>query len=270
MQRLIRELCALDIPGDVTDKCSIWGIFGYMRTIVALCAFVGAVLPLTPALSAGTASGSTTVARYTFDGWSQGSTVVADDTGAGRGLTVLSRNGGTLGSVPHDGGTAIAFPGRCTTAGCPRAILEGGDDPRLDTGAANLSYGASVLLRPDQVADGENIMQKGVSRSSSMWKLQVDGAAGRPTCVLVGRGSTRHYIARSAVGVADGAWHRIACDRRNGRLTISVDGVHRGSVAVGSKVWLANDSPLRIGGKNVADSNDQYFGALDDVWVSRG
>src|SRR5213076_3164477 len=77
-------------------------------------------------------------------------------------------------------------------------------------------------------------------------KSQVDGYAGRPSCAVGG------YLARSAVSIADGRWHDVMCERSDGWLTISVDGVPRGRVAVPAAAAIGNDLPLRIGGKGLA------------------
>lgn len=108
-------------------------------------------------------------------------------------------------------------------------------------------------------------MQKGYASSPGQWKLQVDGYAGRPSCVVGG------YLARSAVSIADGRWHDAVCERSDGWLTISVDGVPRGRVAVPAAAAIGNDLPLRIGGTGLAAANDQFHGALDDLFfASRG
>jgi hypothetical protein len=72
-------------------------------------------------------------------------------------------------------------------------------------------------------------VQKGYAAGpGGEWKLQVDGYAGRPSCVLVGAGSPVIHLAVAGRSVADGRWHRLG----------------RG--------------------------NDQFHGAVDDVFVATG
>ncbi|MDP9798430.1 hypothetical protein J2S43_006942 [Catenuloplanes nepalensis] len=211
------------------------------------------------------APGPVTV-RYTFDG------------GAGRqfldvtgryGMRTRTAVGGALRLARHGGGWAAAFPSRCTALpqNCPRAILEGGDPVTLNPGLRRLRYGASVMMRPTDTADGANVVQKGFSvGGGTQYKLQVDGLAGRPSCVVAS--PARIYRVVAPVRVADGRWHAVACVRAGGALSINVDGVARGSTRLPARLSIANPEPLRIGGKSVTANNDQYAGQVDDVYVT--
>jgi len=114
------------------------------------------------------------------------------------------------------------------------------------------------------------VVQKGYSTTSSQWKLQVDGLAGRPSCVLVDVHKPAIRIATGTVSVADGRWHGLACRRTGTALTVLVDGVPRGSTGVPARLAVANERPLSIGGKGAFADNDQFNGALDNVWVEIG
>ncbi|AGL14196.1 hypothetical protein L083_0686 [Actinoplanes sp. N902-109] len=221
------------------------------------------------ARSTGTAATGTLVALYTFDGGRAGS--IRDDSGNGHTLTLVSGNGGTVSAVPHRSGQAIRFPAKCTTtaSACPHAALRSATSPQLNPGTRALAYGASVLLAHSQTTKGQNILQKGYSTSSSQWKLQIDGTAGFPSCVLVGA-NPGIKIVRSTVSVADGHWHTVECRRRSTSFTVLVDGVVRGTREVSAKLSIANQRPLSIGGKGAYADNDQFQGILDDVWVRVG
>jgi hypothetical protein len=173
--------------------------------------------------------------------------------------------------VTHGTGRAIAFPARCaaTATTCARVILEGGDDADLDPGTSAFRFGATVRATPAQIGAGANVMQKGVANTESQWKMQI-GQRGRPSCVLVGRGSTRIYLVRASVRVTDGAWHSVACRRAGGTLTILVDGTARGSTPVPSTVSVANALPLRVGGRNLTARADRFGGSVDDVYAVLG
>ncbi|OJF14421.1 LamG domain-containing protein [Couchioplanes caeruleus] len=49
-----------------------------------------------------------------------------------------------------------------------------------------------------------------------------------------------------------------------------VDGRCRGSTTVPATLSVSNTIPLSIGGKGAYRDNDQFPGALDDVWVAIG
>jgi hypothetical protein len=72
---------------------------------------------------------------------------------------------------------------------------------------------------------------------------------------------------RSTVPVTDGKWHKILCGRTGGALTVSVDGVNRGSLAIPATLSITNTLPLRIGGPNFTTTSDMFHGAVDDVYA---
>ena len=207
-------------------------------------------------------------ARYTFNGRA-GS--IIDESGHGHTLAVVSGHGGAVRSVVHGQGTALAFPPRCATAGaCPHVALQTPSSADLNPGTRDIAYGADVLLAPGQTSKGQNIVQKGYSATSSQWKLQIDGVAGRPSCVLVDDKKPAIRMVTSSVSAADGRWHALECERIGTTLTVLVDGVARGSTTVPAKLSVTNSRPLSIGGKGAFADNDQYNGALDNVWVEIG
>lgn len=169
-------------------------------------------------------------------------------------------------------GHGVAFPSPCplsVTATCPKAIIQVDDDVALDPGPADYEWGASVLLEADETSKGSNIVQKGFSvGGGSQWKLQVDGANGHPSCVIVGQGESTIHDVYADVTIADGAWHDVSCRRDAGKLVISVDGKKRRSAPIPKDLTISPAGPVRIGGKSLKPNNDQFFGTLDDVYVS--
>ncbi len=152
----------------------------------------------------------TVVARYPFD--RRGTAAMYDTSGYGHTLRSRTGEGGAARSVVHGPGLALAFrrsapapPARQWS--CRRA------PPRTSTRYGRVSFGASVLMFADQTDAGENVLQKGYSATGGQYKLQVDGTAGRPSCVMVDSRRSVIRLVRSAVSVADGAWHRIECRR---------------------------------------------------------
>lgn len=172
--------------------------------------------------------------------------------------------------VDRDGVRAVEFPDPCDLGPrCRRQILEVPDFDAANPGTGDFSLGARLSVRRDDIRDGANILQKGFSTDGEgQWKLQVDKQDGLPSCVLVPSGSQAGYTVKSELDVADGDWHVIECGRSAREWWIDVDGV-RSSEQLPSGVRVSNDSPIRIGGKNVAENADPFFGLIDEVWMSR-
>jgi hypothetical protein len=206
--------------------------------------------------------------RYTFDEGLAGPVRDAEGTLS---LRVRTANGGSLATTPHGGGLAVRFPEPCpvyATQRCQRAVLQSGPAGVLNPGRAPFRFGASIQLAPNETSNGANILQKGYSVGDSQFKLQVDGRDGRPSCVLVGHGSRRIYVALSSLTVADGRWHTIECSRGDALLTIAVDQKTHGQTAIPPSLSIVNSGPLCIGGKGLSVNNDQFTGAIDDVFVT--
>ena len=209
------------------------------------------------------------VARYTFDS----SGAIVDSSGRGHTLSLVAGHGGTVRSIVHGTGYALAFPAKCTAKAartCPHAVLQARGAADLNPGNRPIAYGASVLLAKSQTTDGQNVVQKGYSATSSQYKLQVDGMAGRPSCVLVDDLKPTIRLVRSSVSVADARWHALECRRDGSAFTILVDGVTRGTMTIPVGLSVDNKGPLSIGGKGASRDNDQFQGALDNVWIRIG
>jgi Concanavalin A-like lectin/glucanases superfamily len=233
------------------------------------------VVPAAPGAAAtavaAPAAGPVVVARYTFDAGASPAGRVAENSGRGLPLTVRSAGGGAVRFLAAKTGRYAAFPARCAAGKtCARALLEAAGDADLNPGTRPFRWGASVSVTRAQVAGSSNVMQKGIASTDSQWKMQIGATHGRAQCVVVGRGSATAYVVRSTVAVADGKWHRIECRRAGVALTVSVDGVNRGRIAVPSALSIANTLPLRVGGPNFNTSSDMYHGYLDDVYATLG
>jgi concanavalin A-like lectin/glucanase superfamily protein len=207
--------------------------------------------------------------HYAFDG---GLTDPVLDAAGLLPLHIATAAGGTFTLVDHNGGGAVQYPVLCAHYGapdCQRAIFESDEVSWLSPGQRPIRYGISVLLASSQTSHGENLLQKGFSTTgSSQFKVQIDGQAGDPSCVMVGGGSDAQiHVALSSISVADGRWHAIECDRKAELLTVSVDGVVTGSTILPEDLSVENTAPLRIGGKGTSPNNDQFNGAVDDAFV---
>jgi Concanavalin A-like lectin/glucanases superfamily len=210
------------------------------------------------------------VARYAFD---PATGTVADNSGHGHTLTVITGHGGAVRTIAHGTGRALAFPGKCTMTvkrRCPHVVLQARSAADLNPGTRPVAYGAAVRLARNQTTKGQNVLQKGYSATTSQYKLQVDGIPGRPSCVLVDDRKPAIRLVRSSVSVADGTWHAIECRRSGAMFSILVDGIVRGVLAIPAGLSVRNGGPLSVGGKGASANNDQFQGALDNVWVRIG
>lgn len=218
----------------------------------------------------GTASASPViVAQYDFDG---GTASLRDQSGKGHTMSLVASHGGALKAVIHGQGRGIEFPPKCAAKAkiCPHVVLQTPDSADLDPGTRPIRFGATVRLARTQTSKGQNVVQKGYSKTSSQYKLQVDGIPGRPSCVLVDDKKPTIKLVRSSVTVADGDWHAVECRRSGSAFSIVVDGVTRGSLTIPAALSVTNNRPLSIGGKGAYQDNDQFQGAIDDVWVRIG
>ncbi|MEU4220770.1 LamG-like jellyroll fold domain-containing protein [Actinoplanes sp. NPDC026623] len=243
--------------------------------LIAITVASALAVTATPALAANAAPvaapAPVTVARYNFDAGTATASRIVDTSGRGTSLTIRTADSG---KVAFSGTTDkyASFPVACaeTATVCPRAILEGTDDADLDPGTQRFRWGASVRVAMAQVTGSTNVVQKGVSDTESLWKMQVGGNHGKASCVASGQGVSQVYLVRSSVSVADNAWHDIMCQRSGAALSIYVDGTERGTTAIPATLSIANSMPLRIGGPNLNIKSDLYHGALDDVYARLG
>lgn len=208
------------------------------------------------------------VARYTFDTAAEGT--VTDDSGHGHTLVSSVGHGGRVRLADRLAGRAADFPARCAGRKCPHAVLQTPDAPELNPGAGPIRYGATVRLTKKETGSGQNIVQKGYSASGSQFKLQIDGAAGHPSCVFADATVHAIHVALSDVSVSDGVWHKLECRRDGATLSILVDDVLHGTTVLPAALSVVNTVPLSIGGKGNGLDNDQFHGTLDDVWIARG
>ena len=243
-----------------------------------LCAGVVAVFAA-PMLSSSGAAAGTDRLRIGFDGDVSAaqrlgnSAPVADTSGQGNNGVVKTANKGQVGRVADATGIVADFPNACSKEPCPNALIQIADRASLDPGTSPFEWGARVLLQQYETADGQNVVQKGTwGQPGGQWKLQIDKAAGIPSCVVSGKvpatGAERRTVLKASISVADGTWHTLVCRRTGAGLEIAIDGVVRGSRAMPS-VMLNSAAPVTIGAKSVKpNDNDQFQGMLDDVFMT--
>ncbi|MEV0898253.1 LamG domain-containing protein [Actinoplanes sp. NPDC049802] len=205
------------------------------------------------------------LAGYDFDGprpWD-------DVSRHGHHLTPFGGNRARPRRVPHGAGRAVQFPRPCDREPCPRLILRVPSTPALNPGAAPFSYGATVRLSARDTTAGQNVLQKGYAAEGSQYKLQIDGRRGHPSCVMRGEDSRAIHVALAPIGVADGDWHRLECRRTRTDLILLVDGSPHAAVRIPPGLRVDNAMSLNIGGKSAHAHNDQFHGAVDDIFLSK-
>lgn len=209
--------------------------------------------------------------RYRFDSVSNPVTTVVDNSGKGHTGTVLAANGGEVVPVAGADGLGVQFPQVCTGSGCPLAVISAADAADLNPGTAPFTFGAKVRLTLDDLTTdhGSNIVQKGLY-NTAQWKLQIDDAAtGQPSCVVRTDGGANAIKVKSPVGVADGTWHKVSCQRTSSELIILIDNVPQNSKPIPADYDISPiGEEVRIGAKSAGKNNDQYHGALDDVYFN--
>ncbi|WP_298801726.1 LamG-like jellyroll fold domain-containing protein [uncultured Pseudokineococcus sp.] len=193
------------------------------------------------------------------------------DDGAGGAGTLRTARGAAVTARTVDGVPALRLAQVCRTAlqACPRALVEVAGSEDVDPGRADFSLTAQVHLEPWRTSDGANVVQKGWNwGGAGQYKMQVDGRAGKPSCVVVGTGTTKTYRAVARESVADGMWHELGCRRTGDRLEVLVDGEVARSTAIPARLSISNDSVVRVGAKGLGGVDvDQFPGHIGRVTV---
>ncbi|WP_134767275.1 hypothetical protein [Nocardioides sp. 1609] len=194
-------------------------------------------------------------------------------------------DGGRLGRAPGPDGAAdgaIDFPDFTTDPEYPRAVvrLRPADPGDLDPGSADLVWGATVRIdavsKGSAVDNGDNIIQRGLSSDSVIFKAEVDGD--RPACLL--RGDAGELIVRADLVMDPSHWYTVQCRRSGDTLTVFVldhdtDETTARQVAgpVGAVAFADPTVPVTIGGKLshegsiIASSTDQFNGLMSEPYV---
>ncbi|GAA1594591.1 hypothetical protein GCM10009789_55800 [Kribbella sancticallisti] len=210
--------------------------------------------------------------RWKFDSVSAVVTTVVDDSGKGHTGTAVTANGGQVTALApgRDGiGQAVQFPGVCSGT-CPRALISSPDAADLNPGTALFTYGAWVNVTLAELGSdhGSNIFQKGAS-NTSQWKLQLDDAGGKPSCVVREAGGANALKVTALTGVADGNWHKVSCQRTATTLQILIDNNYSNSGLLASTFVIdPTGMPATVGARSTGTNGDQYHGRLDDVYFN--
>jgi hypothetical protein len=184
-------------------------------------------------------------------------TRVVDASGHKHGGLVMT-HGGRLTAKPGVIRRGAQFPHN------GRAIVQIPSRKGLNPKHREFIFGASLRVGHRQAATGSNIVQKGFyNQTGGQYKLQL-AAGGVPVCVIFGDAGRVKAVAHR--GVANGHWHRVSCARTSTGVTVWIDGKRAGTVN-GLTGGIANDAPVKVGGKKLSAGNKQFRGRVDNVYL---
>ena len=211
-------------------------------------------------------------------------------SGDGQALTVRSRPGQ---------GNAIDFPGVDDSTSGDRAVVKVvdkdlTDGDALSPGTGNFTLTADFKLDADSQADGgNNLMQRGLAKSSDQFKIQVDVINNRlwPACAVGQKvdGIWETAAVTSSRAVLPDAWYQVRCRRTAHALALTIysiaaDGTlsvwassQQSGIPTFDLTWplAASAAPMSVGGKlrptGVIESpSDQFNGVVDNVLLRLG
>ncbi|QLQ09798.1 MAG: hypothetical protein HZY75_04705 [Nocardioidaceae bacterium] len=201
-------------------------------------------------------------------------------------IAIATLSGGAIEAVPgpqSGDDQAIRFPAFSSADDYPRAVIavtNAGEQDALTPAASDFSFGAEFTLDPistskvpQNVDNGDNLLQRGLSSDPAMFKLEIDGH--RPACTV--RGTDGTLIVRSNTEVVPGTWYRVTCARQGDEVTIEVTPAGedpdpktaRSKTGTIGNVRIADPkTPLSVGGKLarngavIASATDQFNGMV--------
>lgn len=200
--------------------------------------------------------------------------VLQDSAGGSAVLRTTDRPAPQVGTSVVEGQPGLRLGWVCRAAlwSCGRALVELDGSRGLNPGSGGFEVSAQVALEPWQTSGGSNVLQKGWNQGGAgQYKLQVDGLAGRPSCVVVGTGEDRSYRVKGSRSIADGEWHELGCRRVGDELQLLVDGDVEGRTSLPGDLSVENGSVVRVGAKGLGGYDvDQFYGRLGRVSVAMG
>lgn len=180
---------------------------------------------------------------------------------------------------------AFRFPAYSRDTDPPRAVLAARSSNRSDAftpHSRDFSFGADVALDSisygTAVDNGDNVIQRGLSSDSVMFKLELDSR--RPACTV--RGSSGELIIRSENEMVPERWYRVSCHRHGSELSIEVIDLdslkHRpaertrsgqiGAVSFDPQIPVAIGGKLAANGELIRSATDQFNGMLTNAFLS--
>jgi hypothetical protein len=203
--------------------------------------------------------------------------------------SISSLAGGAVQSIARPSSRAWRMPSYQDQGSYPRAVVlarPGPEEEALSPGRGAFGYGADIRLdelSTGRVEDnGNNVLQRGLSSDSSMFKLEVD-AEGRPGCTVKGQDGTVSVLA--AGPITAGTWYRIRCERQRQelRLLVSEYGPSGPTTQVrlrtgetGPVTFDGAQVPVSVGGKVAHDGSvirsatDQFNGMIGNAYYAMG
>jgi Concanavalin A-like lectin/glucanases superfamily len=239
----------------------------HKRLRTSLVAFVASV-PLAAAPWAGMSpalGAPVTQVLYNMNEPANATTMI--DSSA-NGLNATINQAGLNTGVVFSGATGYEWAFRSPTnpPPAPERVIQVRDNALLDPGTDTFT----VEIRYRTTNPFGNVIQKGQSASvGGQWKIQAPG--GKPSCLFKGSGGKA--ATQTPTAINNGQWHTVTCVRTPTKVTISVDGVLKGTKN-GPTGNINNTIPMTIGGKincdQVSVTCDYFTGGIDYVKITRG
>lgn len=163
--------------------------------------------------------------------------------------------------------TSFSFPA-VGTEESPEHLVTIDDDPALDPDEQ--TYAVTVRYRT--TTSPSNVVQKGrAGTEGGWWKLEQK--RGSVECLFVDAAGNEVSAKVDEVRVNDGQWHTVRCVRTTESVTLNID-FGPGQRTKGTTGWIANSSPVTVGGKLRCDPPDvdcDYFmGHVDGLRIEKG
>jgi hypothetical protein len=217
--------------------------------------------------------------------------VTASVVTAGTGTAVVARSRAGQGNAIDLPSRADAVADRLAVVRLEDTDLANGD--ALSPGTDDFTFGADFILDGGALPDpGNNVVQRGLFKSSDQFKIQVDRVNGqfRPECSLgeTVDGTWSTVKATLARPVYAGRWYQVRCRRSGTSLVLSVFSFVDGTRTLWSEqtvtdvplfdlTWpqTAPVAPMTVGGKlwpdgRFAPDDDQLNGRVDNVLLRVG
>lgn len=147
------------------------------------------------------------------------------------------------------------------------------DDPSLDPGSADFSYGVTIIMNaPPEARDTDDILRKGITTSvGGDYKLEIVNVNGtaRARCLVKDANKVVAAI-QAPTNIANGAPHTITCSKTSIGVTVKVDGLAPRTKTVVRLGSVSNGNNLALGAKAEATAKtgfDWFTGTLLDAWV---
>lgn len=151
------------------------------------------------------------------------------------------------------------------------------DSPSLDPGAADFSFGVTLVMTtpPTPIGETYDVLRKGISSTAGgEYKLEIKNVKGAARARCLVKDSTKVLAGIVApTNLANGVPHTVTCSKTSTGVSVRVDSLSPLTKSVTALGSTSNASPLGIGAKAEPSAKtgfDWYLGLIEDAWVRVG